>query len=241
MRSCSGKYGHTVFGGSYIDFTGGSVDISTKRYKLLQTALEGSLNISLLSHFSGHISLSQTVILPCCSTAAQYSHFQHEQPFLQAVQGDLEVKSTRCLPQRFSRSWFSWGALPWIGDESTNIQTSWMGARATPSTHSYLHQPPHFGQKRRFAICGMSPSCVFLHTPPQGTVVMSERSITCGSTPPGWTSCPSNLIQTGHLICSHCPTPSVHCVWDLLELQPDSGCSCTRSTLDPSFWRCHQL
>lgn len=81
MRSCSGKYGHTGFGGSYIDFTGSSADISTKRYKLLQTALGGSLNISLLPHFSGHISLSQTVILPCCSTAAQYSHFQHEQPF----------------------------------------------------------------------------------------------------------------------------------------------------------------
>lgn len=40
--------------------------------------------------------------------------------------------------------------------EVVSPQTS-MPATQKPSTHSYLHQPPHFGQKRKFAMCGMSP------------------------------------------------------------------------------------
>lgn len=45
MRTCRGKYAHTGFERSYTDFKGGSFDISTKRYKLFQTALEGPLSI----------------------------------------------------------------------------------------------------------------------------------------------------------------------------------------------------
>lgn len=74
-----------------------------------------------------------------------------------------------------------------------------------------------------------------------GTIVMSERSITYGFTPPRWFSCPSNLTQTSHFIQLVPPPPSIFCVWVLPEPQSDAGCVCTRSTLDPSFWQCHWL
>lgn len=156
------------------------------------------------------------------------------------AQGNLGIKSTRCSLQRFSWAGFSWGALLWRG-ESANIHTSCTGAWATPSAHTHLHQP-HLGQKRRFALCGLSlPSPLFLlpsHTTPEGCRLL-DRSVTCGSAPARRILCPSNPTQRGHLSQPVSP-PSIH-VCDLLELQPGSGCASTRSTLDPSFWQYHQL
>lgn len=80
MRSCRGKYSPTGFRGSCIDFNGHLFNISARRYKLLQVALEGPLSVFAVVPLDAHIWLSQTVLLPCHSTAAQSLHFQHEQP-----------------------------------------------------------------------------------------------------------------------------------------------------------------
>lgn len=147
------------------------------------------------------------------------------------AQGNLGIKSTRCLPQRFPRAGFPWEALPWRGGESTNIHTSCVGGWATPSARTHLHQP-HFGQRRRFALCGLSlPSHLsssFTHHH-RGLQFVRQR---CHR----WL-CPSHMNSVS--LRPH--SSPIHPCCELPGLQPGSGCASTRSTLDPSFWQCHRL
>lgn len=119
------------------------------------------------------------LILPCDSIPTQSSFFQHEQPCCR--QQSCQHKETwESNPPDIYRKDFHGELFP---REVVSLQTATPGSREPGPLrpHSHLHYLPHFGQKRRFAMCAVSPPSpvtISLHTPPQDTVVMLERSTT---------------------------------------------------------------
>lgn len=205
MRSYRGNtWTHCIY--RYIDFNEGLFNISTKRHRLLQIAFEKLLSIFLLSHFDTHASFSQTVNLPCHSTAAQPSHFWHKQP--QWRQQSCQYKETwNQIHQMFTPKVFMGRILRgnsslerwWVCKHSHQLHGS-LGH----SIHTHNLHPPHFGQKRRFALCGLSlPSHLSSPFTTTEGCSLSDRSVTCGSAPPRRIVCPSNPAQRGQLRLCH--------------------------------------
>lgn len=141
-----------------------------------------------MSHFNAHISLSQTLILPCPSTTAQSSHFWHEQSHRR--QQSCQHKETwesnppDVYPKGFHRQDFHGKLFP---GEMVSLQTSTPAAwEPGPPIHTNISISLILG-RRGGLLCVASSLPSHLSPPfthhPEGCS-LSDRSVTCVSAPP---------------------------------------------------------
>lgn len=138
------------------------------------------MSIFLLSHLNAHILLSQTLILPCHSTAAQSSHFWHQQPHCRQQSCQHKETWESNPPDVYSKGFHGQDFHGELFSGEVSLQTSTPAAREPGPLHLHTHISINLIWVRKGGLlCAASlchPLSFFsLHTPPRGLQAVRQK------------------------------------------------------------------